>query len=474
MSERDDAVQPGDTASVPRTLNPSDSCILYRNAGRDVTLLDIPASITNAQEFTGEQIHRLVSCTALETPYANNEPKSSRAKANLQGRAGRLPDNSCQSFIKNSLSLIKEHHGGDWCFPRTTLPMQSLSRKRNASDMDGDQVTPEHSPQTAKSAVNTQDVSRLLKDLSSLYVGGRTTWTLEYLSVEGVDQDRNMVQTFDGGIRVSNPSSAPARLCVTSQTSASWTFHIPPRAAFLLGDCAQAERIHSAVKDVAQDHGSKRQFDLIIMDPPWPNTSVKRGHQRGSGHYHVSDTLWDLRQLVFDMDIDVMLSHGGLIGIWVTNNAAVRDLVLGDDGFFESWGVSSIEEWIWVKVTRQGEPVMALESLWRKPYESLLLGRKNNLKAGAGGVPDETSHGAPVKRRLIAAVPDLHSRKPCLKELIEPLLLQPHDYRALEIFARYLVAGWWSWGNEVIKFNHEDCWTTHGVSGTTEVNQEEP
>ena len=61
-------------------------------------------------------------------------------------------------------------------------------------------------------------------------------------------------------------------------------------------------------------------------------------------------------------------------------------------------------------------------------------------------------------RRVIASVPDFHSRKPCLKELIEPLMAERADYRALEVFARNLVAGWWSWGDECTKFNEESFW----------------
>ncbi|KAJ9648023.1 hypothetical protein H2199_001800, partial [Coniosporium tulheliwenetii] len=38
-------------------------------------------------------------------------------------------------------------------------------------------------------------------------------------------------------------------------------------------------------------------------------------------------------------------------------------------GLFENLNVGLIEEWIWVKTTAKGEPVFALDSSWRKPYE---------------------------------------------------------------------------------------------------------
>ena len=65
-----------------------------------------------------------------------------------------------------------------------------------------------------------------------------------------------------------------------------------------------------------------------------------------------------------------------------------------------------------------------------------------------------------VKRRVIVGVPDLHSRKPNLKVLFEHLLgKREREFEALEIFARNPTAGWWSWGNEVLKFLMEEYWT---------------
>lgn len=115
---------------------------------------------------------------------------------------------------------------------------------------------------------------------------------------------------------------------------------------------------------------------------------------------------------------------------------------------FEEWNVRLCEEWIWAKVTTEGECVSELDGVWRKPYEVLLLGMRDD-ESGDGVVEEK------VKRRVIVGVPDLHSRKPCLKTLLEPLL--PQGYRALEIFARNLTQGWCAWGNEVLKFNWEGC-----------------
>lgn len=123
-------------------------------------------------------------------------------------------------------------------------------------------------------------------------------------------------------------------------------------------------------------------------------------------------------------------------------------MVIGEGGLFEQWGVVLVEEWIWLKTTKCGEPICALDSTWRKPYEVLLVGRR-------GGAVD-----GEVKRRVMVGVPDLHSRKPNLKSVFERVSLLEKDVQVdcLEIFARNLTAGWWGWGNEVLKFQMEECW----------------
>ena len=166
------------------------------------------------------------------------------------------------------------------------------------------------------------------------------------------------------------------------------------------------------------------------------------------------------------MDLDTYMKRNGLVGIWITNKPAFRSLVLGHGGLFERLNVSLIEEWIWIKTTTSGEPVSSLDSLWRKPYEVLLLGRAaSDPWIVAGAAPD-------VQRRVIAGVPDLHSRKPCLKGLIELFMPEPAEYSALEIFSRYLVAGWCSWGNEVLKFNWQGYWTTTSPEESTQLRAE--
>lgn len=125
---------------------------------------------------------------------------------------------------------------------------------------------------------------------------------------------------------------------------------------------------------------------------------------------------------------------------------------------FAAWGLTLIEEWAWLKVTRNGDSMCSLDGTWRKPYEILLLGCRDAVVHKVSAQPDADISG--TRRRVIAAVPDLHSRKPNLKELLERLFFgEGKSYRAVELFARNLTAGWWAWGDEVLKYNDTETWS---------------
>ena len=57
---------------------------------------------------------------------------------------------------------------------------------------------------------------------------------------------------------------------------------------------------------------------------------------------------------------------------------------------------------------------------------------------------------------MIMSIPSSqHSRKPPLNAILAPYL--PKNFRGLEIFARNLLPGWTSFGNEVLKFQKVDA-----------------
>lgn len=182
-------------------------------------------------------------------------------------------------------------------------------------------------------------------------------------------------------------------------------------------------------------------FDLIVLDPPWPNRSARRKKRS----YTVADSLSEIRETLLSIPVAAHLAPSGLAAVWITNNSSIVDLVTGPRGLLAEWGLELVDEWTWLKVTTSGEPIVATNSKWRKPWERILIARRRG------------SHQTLACRGMvIVSVPDVHSRKPSLRGLFETAM--PSDYKGLEVFARNLTAGWWSWGDEVLKFQHPKHW----------------
>ncbi|OHE93951.1 hypothetical protein CORC01_10738 [Colletotrichum orchidophilum] len=211
---------------------------------------------------------------------------------------------------------------------------------------------------------------------------------------------------------------------------------IPPESTYLSGSIQETRESFLSTAP---------KFDLIIMDPPWPNKSARRK----TGGYSTVYGLKETRALLDQIPVAAHLADSGLVAVWMTNKATLADLLTSPRGVLASWGLEVAAEWQWVKITAHGDPIFDTESAWRKPWERLIIARKrgNNQK---------------VPGRIIAAVPDVHSRKPNLRCLFDDLL--PQGYRGLEVFARNLTAGWWGWGNEILHFQEPHHWVIPAVS----------
>ncbi|KAM9839200.1 N(6)-adenine-specific methyltransferase METTL4 [Aulostomus maculatus] len=205
---------------------------------------------------------------------------------------------------------------------------------------------------------------------------------------------------------------------------------IPPHSAFLLSDFT---RIQPLV------HYGKR-FDLIVIDPPWENKSVKRSRR------YSSLPSSQLRRL----PVPCLASPNSLVVTWVTNRPSHLRFVCEE--LYPHWGVQVVAEWYWVKVTTAGQFVFPLDSPHKKPYETLVLGRYGSSSSS------ETSKFPLEDQRLIVSVPSsLHSQKPSLAEVLKPYV--GAGAKCLELFARNLQPGWTSWGNEVLRFQHTSYFT---------------
>ncbi|XP_027531613.1 methyltransferase-like protein 4 isoform X3 [Neopelma chrysocephalum] len=208
---------------------------------------------------------------------------------------------------------------------------------------------------------------------------------------------------------------------------------VPPKSSFLLSDISCLQPLLNY----------KKKYDVIVIDPPWENKSVKRSNR----YSHLSP--WQIKQI----PVPTLATPNCLVVTWVTNRQ--KHLHFVKDELYPHWSVKTLAEWHWVKITRAGEFVLPLDSLHKKPYEVLVLGRvqgdvKEALRKSEGVLPIP-------EHKLIVSIPcTLHSHKPPLTVLAE--FIKP-DVECLELFARNLQPGWTSWGNEVLKFQHIDYFT---------------
>ncbi|NXV10164.1 METL4 protein, partial [Cettia cetti] len=209
---------------------------------------------------------------------------------------------------------------------------------------------------------------------------------------------------------------------------------VPPKSSFLLSDISCLQPLLNY----------KKKYDVIVIDPPWENKSVKRSNR----YSHLSS--WQIKQI----PVPALAAPNCLVVMWVTNRQ--KHLRFVKDELYPHWSVKTLAEWHWVKITTTGEFVLPLDSLHKKPYEVLVLGRVQGDVKEALRKSDDV---LPIpEHQLIVSIPcSLHSHKPplaaVLAEFIKP------DVECLELFARNLQPGWTSWGNEVLKFQHVDYFT---------------
>lgn len=383
------------------------SSILFQNEDQSVIVLDVPGSIEEGQvhlsDLKAESNNikrRLVSSKPIDEPFQTPEPNDGIGKF-----AESLSDLMTKASVGNALEILQYAYTGPWCLPRMVEPdtvtgKEPRKRKRGGSDDVGD------SDEDRNGLVQNQERS------DARFSGHG----------EHQKSDKDVSHTQDCDAAEDDRIDETVNIC------------IPPDASYLHGTiAAQRDQLLKLAPT----------FDLILVDPPWPNRSARRKRN----NYNVASTLSDLRQTLSLLPIAAHLAPDGLVAIWITNKPSIVELLTSPrDGLFAEWGLELIDEWTWLKVTTTGEPIVDVESRWRKPWERLLIARRRGSSKTVPG----------ARNKVILSVPDVHSRKPCLRGLFEDAF--PDGYRGLEVFARNLTAGWWSWGDEVLKFQAAKYW----------------
>jgi N6-adenosine-specific RNA methylase IME4 len=400
------------------------SSILYQNAEKNILLVDLPTSLSLAQGASHRDYRQILSSKPPSQPFILPEPKpkhtiKTSTVKQAEDEAQRASHTPLVNEINYTLREIEKHHGGLWCLPRrfdlnVTLAT-GKTRKRAAEDSLGNNVNNTQFDNQATSFESALHSSSKEPDLrlyaANLAMLSRFQGPAEALYWPLPDQETNVDFCFDSiadiyNHVIHNKQERPSNIKIPLETKAdvdaqtqTHNFIIPPKCSFILST------VQDSQQNLSLSMGnllSGEQFDIILLDPPWSNRSVKRSKSYSSNGAKVEDICTILHKL----PLKSYLSADGLVAIWITNKQYYREEVLRKKGLFKHWGVELVEEWIWIKITEHGETVFDINSEWRRPYETLLIGRRGTSPNG--------SHGS-TKRRFIVSVPDLHSRKPCLK-----------------------------------------------------------
>ncbi|PYH68821.1 MT-A70 family [Aspergillus vadensis CBS 113365] len=473
------------------------SSILYENPSATAFVIDIPSSIAQAQalpgqtpppsrphpasstpgSYHGERV--LLSSAPLGEPYPTlTEPKTEAARARVLERIP-LSERQYHSEIIEPLVAEKlaELNGAlenefEWCMPRTLIRNDAPDSPEDP--VQGEQIPPGKKRKRQRSTTTTCSCPCLNPESGSIYSNRPPTRNDPPLILSPGENAFTSISELSNTV-VKNTSIEPATVKIRCQPTSTATeasnndstnynyhsFYIPPSSHFLRCTIPISEPIQNSSQPLLPGLPHDQKFNLILLDPPWTNRSVRR-----SGHYQTQFYKgWDLltericgilreylQYDVSDRGDGTTDTKGPVAAIWITNSAKARKTAYEA---IRGAGMAVCEEWVWCKVTMDGRPIVEVGGLWRKPYEVLVIGRVQSACGdGDGG----------IVRRVIAAVPDVHSRKPNLKELFERMFFSSGEaggcvpYAALEVFARNLTAGWWACGDDVLKFNSEEWW----------------
>ncbi|OAY50794.1 methyltransferase-like protein 2 isoform X2 [Manihot esculenta] len=201
---------------------------------------------------------------------------------------------------------------------------------------------------------------------------------------------------------------------------------LPRESCFYMSDLEQIHNLIPAESDCG--------FNLIVVDPPWENASASQKllYPTLPNRYFLSLPIKQLAHI-----------DGALIALWVTNREKLRNFV--EKELFPSWGAHYAATFYWLKVKADGSLISDLDLFHHRPYECLLLGYCH-------GKGRNSEHMSSWSDKVIISIPGDYSRKPPIGELLLEHVPGPKHARCIELFAREMIGGWTSWGNEPLHF----------------------
>lgn len=166
-------------------------------------------------------------------------------------------------------------------------------------------------------------------------------------------------------------------------------------------------------------------FRVILADPPWMFRDRLPGSKRGAAkHYNALRTSDIMRFPLPPIADDAWLF------LWRTHTHQREAMQV-----MEAWGFRYASEIVWVKVSKNGRPLLGMGHTVRQSHEVCIVGRRGRPKQRTKAIGS-----------VILAPRRLHSVKPThMYDLIEAFTPGPY----LELFARARRPGWHSIGDQL-------------------------
>ncbi len=169
-------------------------------------------------------------------------------------------------------------------------------------------------------------------------------------------------------------------------------------------------------------------YNLILADPPWPQTAYAKGNRSVTNQY---DTM--TINEICDLPVGDLAAKDCILALWITGPHLDKIPLIMDSWGFKFGG----SLFVWLKIAKNvpNNYVYGLGFYTRKNAEFLVYGKR--------GTP-----GRPIKalNELVFAPRGKHSAKPY--EFYSYLEGMWTHAKRVELFARNNKKGWDAWGNE--------------------------
>uniref|UniRef100_A0A914P8H4 Methyltransferase-like protein 4 n=1 Tax=Panagrolaimus davidi TaxID=227884 RepID=A0A914P8H4_9BILA len=214
-------------------------------------------------------------------------------------------------------------------------------------------------------------------------------------------------------------------------------FVIPNKSAFIPAPVEGIKNLDYGTQNPTSLY-SNEKYDLIILDPPWPNKSVKR--LKSYNTFEIDD--------LYDLPIESLCHSKTTVIIWLTNNSTVHSSI---NRILESWNLEICSICHWLKITKNGEPISSFNSMHKVPFESFIIAFSTEMNDH-----QKEMNFSIIKNDFcfISTPNSCHSRKPPIGKILEQLLPEISFEKSLELYGRYLCPKTTTIGFEVLKFQH--------------------